>query len=121
MSDERDLREAIAFERFWDAMVSGRAEQPQSDLEPAAIAAAKRLHAMGDGPTVDPSRATSIWEEIMHATATLPRTSSTPAEPFSANSRHQPRLIVRGPIRSRVAPRDYAHAFSAAILAAVLI
>jgi outer membrane protein assembly factor BamB len=71
MSDDRTLPQARRFERFWDALVSGRTVRPKDelDLDPDVVAAARRLQALNRPAPVDPTLEARIWEDLMQSHA----------------------------------------------------
>lgn len=65
---ERDSDAGLdeAIDRFWDQIAQHRASDA-GDLDPAAAATLRRLHAADDGPGPDRAFAKRLREELMHA------------------------------------------------------
>ena len=78
MSDERDLRRDLAFERWWDRLIAGQNPAPDPTLDPGLEAFARRVHALGEQPPADPAFKRQLWEELMN---TQPRVAVLPLPP----------------------------------------
>ncbi len=71
MSDERHPRDAAIFERWWDRLIQGRSTAHMPNLDPGLEAFARRVHALDDQPTADPTFKRQLWEDLMHANPTI--------------------------------------------------
>jgi len=69
MSDPGDLRQELAFERWWDRMVRGTTDRQDPPLDPGLEAFARRVHALDDQPAADPAYTRHLWEDLMRSDA----------------------------------------------------
>lgn len=67
MDDQRTLRLARTFERFWDDLMSGRRGRPGNELDPDVIEAARRLQALSQPLSTDATFEANLWEELMNS------------------------------------------------------
>src|SRR5262245_4525683 len=65
MADERSLHQARVFERFWNALVSGRTARPADELDPDVVAVARRLQALNRSAPTDATFEAKLWEDLM--------------------------------------------------------
>lgn len=83
MPDDRTLRQARVFERFWDALVSGRTVASPDELEPDVIRVARRLRALDRPVATDATFESRLWEDLMrsHAMPTHASDAGIPLRP----------------------------------------
>ncbi|HEY7036375.1 MAG TPA: PQQ-binding-like beta-propeller repeat protein [Thermomicrobiales bacterium] len=84
MNDGRDLRQSMAFERWWDRLIRGKAAGHEPDLDPGLEAFARRVHALDAIPPADPAFKRRLWEDLMNA---HPGTAALPAPAIDLNGR----------------------------------
>lgn len=101
MNDERDLRQSLAFERWWDRLIRGKTADHDPDLDPGLEAFARRVHARDEQPSADPAFKRQLWEDLMNA---QPAKIAFPAPVFGPNGR-QPRPPTPAKTRPAIPPR----------------
>jgi hypothetical protein len=119
---DRSLDETL--DRYWDAILARQVAPPIDDLDPELAAAVRRVHALDRSPAPHPAFASTLWEDLMHAThASLASPPfAGPSLPSPAARRHVPMAIGawREPGWSRLAAAVLLVALLAGSLAAAL-
>ena len=111
MDNPRSLHD---LRRFWEAIALGQPAAP-GDLDPDLAALVQRLHATPDVPPPDPSFASHLREQLMHAT-------TAPVLPASAPPNGRlPDSLAPGLFPPLVAPRRAGRAWPIARVAIVLL
>ena len=111
MDNPRSLHD---LRRFWEAIALGQPAAP-GDLDPELAALVQRLHATPDVPPPDPSFASHLREQLMHAT-------TAPVLPASAPPNGRlPDSLAPGLFPPLVAPRRAGRAWPIARVAIVLL
>jgi hypothetical protein len=117
MSDlhrERSLDETL--DQYWDAILAHDEAPPTNDLDPELAAAVRRVHALDRSPAPHPAFASTLWEDLMHASSA----SITPYT-FAGPSVALPAVLRRPPVAIRAWREQGWSRLAAAILLVALL
>ena len=67
--EHRDPSLEIALDRYWNTVLAGAADPPSEAIDPDLVATVQRVHALDVAPSLSPTFASTLWEDLMHGNA----------------------------------------------------